>query len=98
MSENENESDLTNKMVPLKLVLGAFIWLFTTFGTAASVVFWAGTYKSDTDSKIIALEKSDALQVAQLGQLPTRITRMEMILCTTEDPVRNAQCDRLGVN
>ena len=98
MNEHENEINLTNRMVPLKLVAGVFIWMLTTFGTAAGVLFWAGVYKSDTDNKIAALEHADAAQTAQLGQLPNRITRLEMILCTTQDPVRNAQCDRLGVN
>ena len=92
------DDDLANRAVPLKFVLAGLVWLLGTFGSVMAASWWASGYKTDTDHKIASLQQSDALQSAVIGRLPDRLTRMEMILCTTEDGARKAQCDRLSVN
>jgi len=94
MSEIGN--DLTNSAVPVKWVAAAFGWLVVTFGSVMAGVFWVGGYKADTDRKIETLQASDALQSAVIGRLPDRLTRMEMIICATDDPARLRACNRLG--
>lgn len=88
-----NDDDLTNKAIPLKWVLAGLVWLLGTFGSVMTATWWASGYKSDTDHKIEALQASDAAQIAALGKLPDRLTRVETILCTTEDRARQAACN-----
>lgn len=86
------DDDLANRAVPLKFVLAGLVWLLGTFGSVMAATWWASGYKSDTDHKIEALKASDAAQLAALGRLPERLTRVETILCTTEDRARAAAC------
>lgn len=91
-----SENDLTNSAVPVKWVVAAFGWLVVTFGSVLAGVFWVGGYKADTDRKIETLQASDELQSAIIGRLPDRLTRMEMIICATDDTARSRACNRLG--
>lgn len=92
------DDDLTNSHIPLKWVFGGIAWLISASGFAATLIYNLGVYQAATDAKIETLQATDAAQIAALAKIPDRLTRMEMILCSTDDGARKAQCDRLSVN
>lgn len=92
------DDDLTNSHIPLKWVFGGIAAVCAAGTFAFRLIYLLGIYQATTDAKIESLQANDTAQVAAIAKLPGRLTRMERIMCSTNEPERKAQCALLDVN
>lgn len=78
----------------LSTMVSLFLLVMAGFGTWQGMTADLG--KVRTDGQLTAAQVAiNTGKIVELQKLPDRITRLEMIMCATDDPVRRAECQRL---